>query len=97
MNTDEMEDNFNLQSAVDDALNQISANGPNAELIFVDVKQSPDACKVSGTYKKAGTPWAVTYKIKCGNKETDYKLEAANEEELKAKLLKQVNEAVGKL
>jgi hypothetical protein len=34
--------------------------------------------------------------MKCVTKKTDYKLAAANEEELKTKLLKQVNEAVGK-
>ncbi|MEO8149758.1 MAG: hypothetical protein ABI723_19115 [Bacteroidia bacterium] len=78
-------------------MNQISAKGASASLIFVDAKQYPEGCKLSGTYKKTSAGWKVSYKIKCGIKETNYELTSANEEELKLKLLKQVDEAVRKI
>ena len=91
---DRMKDNLNLSAYTDDQLYELSARGGEAPLVFLDVKQFPDACKLSGTYSKADNQLKLSYKIKCGKKDLKNEITSASEVELKKKLIEQVNEAV---
>ncbi len=94
INIDESEDNLNLSPYADDQLYELSARGGEAPLVFLDINQFPDACKVSGTYSRVNDQWKLSYKIKCGDKDFKNEIASASEDELKKKLIKVVNEVV---
>jgi WD40 repeat protein len=86
LNIEESEDNLHLAAFLDDQLSHLSTRGTNAPIIFVDAKQYPDGCKVSGSYSKINSRWNLKGKMKCSKEETSFEFIAESEKELKEKL-----------
>jgi WD40 repeat protein len=64
---DELEDVLKLAKRVDRLLNEASARGAKAELVFVDARSLPDACRVAGRYRVKGDAIEVDLRISRGD------------------------------
>lgn len=84
----EMEDVLGLGIAVDGSLQEVSAKGIEAPIIFVDVKEYPDACKLIGRYKKENGQIYLKMRKKCGAEDKIYDLKAVNADGLRIEILK---------
>lgn len=84
----EFEDILGLGKWIDDALNEASARGVDAKLIFVDVKDYPDGCKLIGRYQKEGERIILKLRKKCGEEITNYEFKAESLDQLKQEVLK---------
>ena len=84
----EMEDVLGIGKAVDEALNDVSVKGVDALLIFVYVREYPDACKLIGRYRKEGGQIVLKLRKKCGAEDKTYDLKASDVVNLKAEVLK---------
>jgi hypothetical protein len=82
LDADQLEDAIGLSTAVDDALNAISAKGNESSFIFLDARNYPEGCKISGTYSQKNGKINLKYKIKCGDKVEEYTAEGSTAEEL---------------
>jgi WD40 repeat protein len=63
-----LDDKLGLARAIDEGLRNISSDN-NAGLIFLDVQEYPDGCKLSGLYEEVGGAYKVDLKQKCGSVE----------------------------
>jgi len=81
MNIDELEDNLGLGKLIDDQLNEIAQRGKNAEIVFIDSREFPDAYRLSGTYTMSNGIISLKLKIK-GPVESEQTMTAATKEEL---------------
>jgi hypothetical protein len=82
LDADQLEDMLGLSTAVDDALNSLSAKGNESPIIFLDTRNYPDGCKISGTYTQKSGKINLKYKIKCGEKVEEHTAEGNTTEEL---------------
>ncbi|MFN5169965.1 MAG: caspase domain-containing protein [Cyclobacteriaceae bacterium] len=80
-------DVLGLSRLLDEALNETSAKGESAPLLFVDVAEYPEGCQVSGLYRQTPTGISVKLNKTCDGKEQTYTLEAANSQALTAAIL----------
>src|SRR5690606_1336750 len=94
INIDEQEDNLNLSAYIDEQLDAISSKGSTSTIIFVDAKQYPDGCKVSGIYSQIGSQWHLKGKLKCGEEETAFQIISPTIDELKQLLLGEINKKI---
>ena len=84
----ELEDILGLGKIIDESLNEVSARGKDARLIFVDVKEYPDGCKLIGRYQKTDSKILLKLRKKCGEETTNYEIKADNVDRLKEEILK---------
>jgi WD40 repeat protein len=84
----EMEDVLGIGKAVDESLNDVSSKGVDASLIFVDVREYPDGCKLTGRYKKENGQIILKLRKKCGADDKTFDLKAGGVEALKLEILK---------
>lgn len=84
----ELEDVLGLGKIIDEALNEVSGKGAIANLIFVDVKDYPDGCKLIGRYQKIEGKINLKLRKKCGEETVNYEIKADNLDQLKAEILK---------
>lgn len=89
MNTDELEDNLGLGKMIDDNLNEIALKGTNAEIVFIDTREFPDAYRLSGGYTQNNEMITLKLKIK-GPVEREQTLTATTKEELLEQILNMV-------
>ena len=73
---------------IDELLNEASAKGVESSLIFVDVREYPDGCKLSGLYKKEGGKISLKLRKRCGTVDKTFDIKADNVDGLKAEILK---------
>jgi hypothetical protein len=66
---DEMSDVLGLGKKVDQLLGESAAKGTEAPLIFVDVRDYPEGCKLIGRYKKENGKIVLKLKKRCEGKE----------------------------
>jgi WD40 repeat protein len=78
----ELEDVQGLGKKVDDLLNEASAKGAEAPLIFVDVREYPEGCKLNGLYKKENEKIALKLKKRCEGKELIFNLTGTDASDL---------------
>jgi WD40 repeat protein len=88
----ELEDVQGLGKKVDDLLNEASAKGAEAPLIFVDVREYPEGCKLNGLYKKENGKITLKLKKRCEGKEETFTLTGADGKELSNKIVMLVRE-----
>ena len=87
VDADEFDDVLRLSALVDDLLLDISARGSDSPIIWVDARNHPNACRITGGYSQSAGKIELNARIRCGE-ETDERFEitAANAEEI-ARLL----------
>jgi hypothetical protein len=84
----ELEDVLGLSKVVDESLNEVSVKGADASLIFVDVREYPDACKLIGRYRKEKGEIILKLRKKCATEDKTYELKAVTIEGLRTEILK---------
>jgi WD40 repeat protein len=63
---DQLEDVLELGRHVDRRLNEASARGTEARLVFVDARALPDACRIAGRYRVEGDKVVVDLRLSRG-------------------------------
>jgi hypothetical protein len=83
----ELEDVLGLGKTIDEALNEVFVRSTDSKLIFVDVKEYPDGCKLIGRYQKIEGKIILKLRKKCGEESQTYDLQADNIELLTKQIL----------
>lgn len=91
LDADQLEDIISLAKSVDEALGGLSFKGNDSPIIFVDTRDYPDGCKISGTYLQKDGLFTLNGKIKCGSIETPLKLSGISKEKLVEEIINIVN------
>ena len=91
----EMEDVLGLGKLINESLNEVSSKGIDSQIIFVDVADYPEGCKLIGRYRKENArlpdgQGKIILKLrrKCGGEDKTYDLKADDVEGLKAEIMK---------
>jgi hypothetical protein len=74
----ELEDILNLSKLVDESLNEVSSKGIDSKIIFVDVREYPDGCKLTGSYKKENGELSLLVKKRCGSDVKTFDIKSEN-------------------
>jgi len=82
VNSDTFEDNLDLSQILDERLILRSARGSNSDLVYFDVRNFPNACKLSGGYTKSNNQIDLTLNIRCGENLETHALSASTVDEL---------------
>lgn len=88
LDKNEVNDNLNLNKLVDAGLNEISSRGEASKLIFMDVDEFPDACKITGLYEVKNGNFHLVLKLTCGKDVKAFQLEASTKDALLEMVLK---------
>jgi hypothetical protein len=83
-----------LSKILDEELNELSAKGNQAPLIFVDVRDFSDAYKLSGLYAQTQEGISLRMKIKSTTEEKKIIIKAASKEELMEKIIREVEKII---
>ena len=83
----ELEDVLGLGNKVDEALNEASSKGTDKSIIFVDVRDYPDGCKLIGRYSQANGMITLKLRKKCGDMDQTFVIEGKDNDEIKKKVL----------
>jgi WD40 repeat protein len=75
------DDDLNLSKLLDEQLNETAMRGKDAQLVFLDTREFPDAYRLRGSYTQSNGTITLQLKIK-GPKESEHTLIAATKEEL---------------
>ena len=84
----EMEDVLSLGKLINESLNEVSSKGMDSQIIFVDVADYPEGCKLIGRYRKENGQIILKLRRKCGGEDKTYDLKANDVEGLKLEILK---------
>lgn len=87
----ELEDVIGLGKSIDQALNEASGKGGEASVIFVDVREYPDGCKLSGSYRQKRGVINLKMKKRCSTDVQTFELKARTIEELRTQIMKRVS------
>ena len=82
VNSETFEDDLQLSQLLDERLILRSARGSHSDLVYFDVRNFPNACKLSGGYTKSGEQIALTLNIRCGDDLVTHTLIGATVDEL---------------
>jgi hypothetical protein len=83
---DNIDDNLNLSKLLDEQLNETAMRGKDAQLVFLDTREFPDAYTLRGSYIQSNGTITLKLKIK-GPKESEHQLSGKTEEELIQKIM----------
>ncbi len=86
----QLEDVLLLGKKVDEALNDEAARGAESKVIFVDVRDYPEGCKLSGLYSQKDGKIQLKMRRKCDGENTVVDIDGKTVEELRDKILKQI-------
>jgi WD40 repeat protein len=84
----EMEDVLGIGKIVNESLNEVSSKGIESQIIFVDVADYPEGCKLIGRYKRENGEIILKLRRKCGGEDKTFDLKAGSVEGLKIEILK---------
>ncbi|MEQ1585792.1 MAG: caspase family protein [Cyclobacteriaceae bacterium] len=84
----ELEDVLGLGKMINESLNEISSKGVDSKIIFVDVADYPEGCKLIGRYRKENGKIILKLRRKCGKEDKTYDLKADDVAGLKLEILK---------
>lgn len=87
---DQSEDILNLGTIMDNSMMEVSVRGINSSIIFVDVKEFPDAYKLSGSYKQQDGKVLLKLKIKSQSMEKRIDIKANSVSDLKIQILEEI-------
>jgi WD40 repeat protein len=95
IDVDESEDQIGLSKIIDNELNERSVSGARGgSLVFLDVKDFPEAYKLSGTYKKHGDKFVLNMRIRSVDFDRKSALLANSIDELKKQILVEIDKVV---
>ena len=83
-----MEDVLGLSKQMDEALNEVSSKGVESILIFVDVREYPEGCKLSGLYKQESEKILLKLRKRCGTEDKTFDLKSDSLEGIKKEIWK---------
>ncbi len=90
---DELDDILGLGNKMDEALNEYSAKGNESTIVFVDVKEFPDAYKLIGRYKREIDKITLTLRVKQGQEViANLTLSGSTADDIVKQLLKKIND-----
>ncbi len=84
----ELEDVLGLSKQMDEALNEVSSKAVESTLIFVDVREYPEGCKLSGLYKREGGKIVLKLRKRCGTEDKTFDLKSESIEGIKKEIWK---------
>gem|GEM_PF-3738775 len=87
LDDDQLDDVLELGKKVDDALNEAAGRGTAASLIFVDVRDYPEGCKLSGKYRQTKGIIKLKLRKKCEGKDETIEITGRTVDEVKNKIL----------
>jgi Caspase domain len=87
LDDDQLEDALQLGKRIDDALNEAASKGTNSNIIFVDVREYPEGCKLSGRYKQEKGVIKLKLRKKCEGQDETIDIEGKTVDEIKDKIL----------
>ncbi len=87
INKNSLDDNMQLGKKIDEKLNDMAMRGAESDLVFVNVPDYPEGCKVSGIYEQTGDGIVGDIKKKCSNTEKKYTVKGQNVDEFVENLL----------
>jgi hypothetical protein len=79
-------DDLNLSKLIDEELNLFASRGRDAQIVFLDSREFPDAYRLSGGYTQVAGKITMKLKIK-GPKESEHTITANSLESLKEKIM----------
>ena len=95
IDVDESEDQIGLSKLIDSELNERSVSGARGgSLVFLDVKDFPEAYKLSGTYKKHGDTFVLNMRIRSVEFDKKSALLATSIDDLKKQILSEIDKVV---
>lgn len=95
IDVDESEDQIGLSKLIDTELNERSVSGARGgSLVFLDVKDFPEAYKLSGTYKKHGDTFVLNMRIRSVEFDKKSALLATSIDDLKKQILLEIDKVV---
>lgn len=83
LDDDQLEDFLQLGKKVDDALNEAASKGATANIIFVDIREYPEGCKLSGRYSQQHGIVKLKLRKKCEGKDETIQLEGKTVDEIR--------------
>jgi WD40 repeat protein len=90
---DDLDDVLALGDKMDEALNEFSSKGIESTIVFVDVKEFPEAYKLIGRYKRENNQVILTLKVKQGTEIiANVSITGTNAEDVVNQLLKKIND-----
>jgi hypothetical protein len=78
---EELDDVLGLSKLVDDRLNQVSDKGSVSSIVFLDIREFPEAYKLTGTYSQQNGMIELKLKLK-GPVNKELLLKSDNKEDL---------------
>lgn len=87
---DQMTDVLQVGKKVDEQLNDLTAKGADAPLIFVGVRDYPDGCQLVGRYSQKAGVIALRYLKRCGGKDASGELSGKDVDEVIRKLIEKI-------
>jgi hypothetical protein len=92
---EEMEDILGLTGMTDDLLSEKASRAPDKPFIFLDVRQFPDACRISGGYNQKEGVITLKARLRC-REDTNYEinLKANDAGDLVEKLVEEVEKKI---
>jgi WD40 repeat protein len=87
INKSTLDDNLSIGKSVDEKLDELAAKASDAPLIFVNVLEYPEGCKISGLYEQ-GSVITAELKVKCNDGEKKYTVSSADLNELMTKIIR---------
>tara|TARA_R110002050_G_scaffold123183_2_gene241829 strand:- start:269 stop:3700 length:3432 start_codon:yes stop_codon:yes gene_type:complete len=82
INAEELEDNLELSSLLDNHLNNSNNKTRGKDIIWVDAKKYANGCKISGSYAQESNLITVNFKIICKETQIKHQVSATTKEEL---------------
>jgi WD40 repeat protein/uncharacterized caspase-like protein len=90
LDLDAARDALGISGLLDKALAEIAARGQRASIVFVNARDFPEGCKVTGFYRSAGSTITGQVVLTCGEQAARTELSAATKEELVKAILEWV-------
>lgn len=84
----ELEDVLGLGKLMDASLNEVASKGAESSLIFVDVREYPEGCKLIGRYKKENGKIIIKLRRKCGAEDKTFEITGTDAGDVSAKIIK---------
>jgi WD40 repeat protein len=84
---DQLEDALQLGKVIDESLNDAASKSVNSTIIFVDVRDYPEGCKLSGRYRQEQGVIKLKLRKRCDGQDITVEIEGQSVGEVKDKVL----------
>ena len=91
---DQLEDILQLSEKTDALMNDISMKGKDAKVLFMDIRDFPEAIKLTGLYSQSGGKILLKLKIRSASDEKMLQLESSGVDELLEKIYSAISQQI---